>query len=190
MGVELSGGGTATNAVEGDSIGTDASGTVALGNTGDGVDIESGATGETVGGTGVGAGNVIANSGKVGVRVSGSSSLGNSIFGDSIYATGTHVGIELTAGGNDNEPVPTITSITTSGGNTTIAGTVTAGSHRIEVFQNPSCNDPEGKTFLGAQTTTATGWSITIPALSSPAVTATSSDTSTGNTSRFTHCAL
>jgi hypothetical protein len=78
----------------------------------------------------------------------------------------------------------------TGGGNTKISGAVIAGTHRIEVFQNPTCSDPEGKTFLGAVTTSTTSWSLTVPAVSSPALTATSTDTSTGNTSQFSRCAM
>ena len=54
---------TTDNLVEGDYIGTDVTGTVAIPNTGAGVEIDSGASGNTIGGItsspGTGAGNVI-----------------------------------------------------------------------------------------------------------------------------------
>lgn len=39
---------------------------------------------------------------------------------------------------------------TTSGTTTTISGTVPATGSRVELFENPSCADPEGKTLLTA----------------------------------------
>jgi titin len=186
-GVGLFNPGTSANIVEGNYIGTDKTGSAPLPNAGSGVDILTGATGNLVGGTAAGAANIIANN-NAGVAVDGSTTVGNSILGNSIFASVSLVGISLTSGGNDNEPAPAITEVFTSGGNTTIAGAVTAGTHRIEIFQNPSCGDPEGKTFIGATTTSTTSWSITVPAISSPALTATGTDTSTGDTSPFSGC--
>jgi titin len=186
-GVGLFNPGTSANTVEGNYIGTDRTGSAPLPNAGQGVDIITGATNNLVGGTAAGSANIIAYN-IDGVAVDGSTTVGNSILGNSIFASSSLVGISLTSGGNNNEPAPAITTVFTSGGNTTIAGGVTAGTHRIEVFQNPSCGDPEGNTFIGATTTSTTSWSITVPAISSPALTATSTDTSTGNTSQFSRC--
>ncbi len=178
--------GTTATVVEGNYIGTDKTAAGPLPNAGDGVVILTGSTNNTIGGTTAGAANIIANDTN-GVHVDASSTLGHSILRNSIFAN-SGLGIALTSGGNNNEPAPTITSVMTSGGNTTISGAVIAGSHRIEVFQNLSCSDPEGKNFLGAVTTSTSSWSLTVPALSSPALTATSTDTSTGNTSQFSRC--
>ena len=52
--------GTTGNVVQGNFIGTNAAGTTGLGNANVGVDIASGASGNTIGGTASGAGNVIA----------------------------------------------------------------------------------------------------------------------------------
>jgi titin len=180
--------GTTANTVEGNYIGTDKTGAAPLPNAGAGVLILTGATNDTIGGTTPAAANIIAN-GTNGVFVDGSATLGNSILGNSIFAN-SGLGISLTSGGNNNEPAPTITSVMTGGGNTKISGAVIAGTHRIEVFQNPTCSDPEGKTFLGAVTASTTSWSLTVPAVSSPALTATSTDASTGNTSQFSRCAM
>ncbi len=186
-GVGLFNTGTTANTIEGNYIGTDTTGSAPLPNAGPGVDVLTGATDNTIGGTIAGSGNVIANN-STGVAVDGSTTLGNSILGNSIFASSSLAGITLTSGGNNNEPAPAITTIFTSGGTTTIAGAVGAGTHRIEVFQNPSCGDPEGETFVGTTTTSTTSWSISVPAISSPALTATSTDTSTGNTSQFSRC--
>jgi hypothetical protein len=58
-GVEITGSGTSANIVEGNFIGADKTGAVALGNVLDGVLIDGGATGNTIGGAGAGAANVI-----------------------------------------------------------------------------------------------------------------------------------
>src|SRR5262249_8529946 len=57
-GVAITDGGTAGNVVQGNYIGTDRNGTGPLGNAGLGVSVAGGATGNTVGGTAAGAGNV------------------------------------------------------------------------------------------------------------------------------------
>ncbi len=60
--------GSQGNVVEGDYIGTDATGQSAIGNTGLGVAIDS-SNGNTVGGTTLGAGNVISDNASVGVKL-------------------------------------------------------------------------------------------------------------------------
>lgn len=186
-GVGLFNPGTNANTVEGNYIGTDSTGSAPIPNSGPGVDIITGASNNLIGGTAPAAANRIAYN-STGVAVDGSATLGNSILGNSIFASSTLVGIALTSGGNNNEPAPSITSVFKSGTDTTISGVVTAGTHRVEVFQNSSCADPEGRKLVGATTTSTTSWSITVPAIPSPALTATSTDTSTGNTSEFSHC--
>ena len=59
-GVDLSGNGTSANVIEGDLIGTDVTGTVAIAN-GTGVELDTGAFGNTIGATAAGAGNTIAD---------------------------------------------------------------------------------------------------------------------------------
>ncbi|RUL84674.1 right-handed parallel beta-helix repeat-containing protein [Tautonia sociabilis] len=76
-GVRISGPGSSGNQIVGNLIGTDATGTIALGNGGDGVIIEGGAASNTVGGTSAGRENVIAGNAGNGVRISGAGSEGN-----------------------------------------------------------------------------------------------------------------
>ena len=65
-GVNITGAGATGNVVQGNYIGTDITGTVDLGNTNDGVLINSGAANNTIGGAAAGAGNLISgnNSGR------------------------------------------------------------------------------------------------------------------------------
>jgi hypothetical protein len=78
-GVEISGSSATGNIVEGDYIGTDVTGSVALGNGGDGVLVEGGATNNTIGGLtgtpGTGAGNVISGNRESGITLNSDSNL-------------------------------------------------------------------------------------------------------------------
>jgi Ca2+-binding RTX toxin-like protein len=73
-GAVVAGSGTNGNVVEGNYIGTNAAGTSAIGNGTDGVLVVNGATGNTIGGTTPGAGNVSSGNGQAGVDVTASSS--------------------------------------------------------------------------------------------------------------------
>jgi hypothetical protein len=81
-GVAIKDSGTSGNLVQGNRIGTDVTGAVALGNSGDGVFI--GAPNNTVGGTVAGAGNVISANGGSGITLSGSSATGTLVLGNFI----------------------------------------------------------------------------------------------------------
>jgi len=173
---------TATgNVVQGNFLGTDASGTLALGG-GYGVNITGGASNNTVGGTAANAGNLISGSTAGGVMVQGAST-GNAILGNSIYsntnATGSGLGIDLGANGvtanNGTKtagqpnllmdfPVSTLASL--SGTTLTVSGYVgsapnqaTFANARVELFK--ADNDPtgygEGQTYLGFLTADANG---------------------------------
>jgi hypothetical protein len=85
-GVELVG--SSDNLVEGDDIGTDATGMIALGNRGGGVAIDSAfgpSVDNTIGGSSAVAGNLITDNGGPGVTVTGDSSVGNQITANSIF---------------------------------------------------------------------------------------------------------
>ncbi len=61
-GIEITGAGTSGNLVQGNFIGTDKTATLALGNVLDGVLVDGGATGNTIGGTVGGAANIVCGS--------------------------------------------------------------------------------------------------------------------------------
>ena len=92
-GVYISDEGTVGNVVVGDYIGTDASGTHALGNGNDGVIIQSLATNNTIGGTNPADGNVISANDGYGVHVTGASAEDNPVLDNTIGTdlTGTIV---------------------------------------------------------------------------------------------------
>ncbi len=126
-GVVITGAGTSANVVEGNEIGTNTTGTAAIGNADDGVEIESGASGNIIGGTATGAGNVISGNTQDGVEITGSGTTGNVVAGNLI---GTN------AAGNrrdwqrlsDGVEIDTGASGNTIGGTTSAVRNVIAGS--------------------------------------------------------------
>jgi uncharacterized delta-60 repeat protein len=162
-GVLLSGAKAKANLVQGNFIGVNKGGTAALKNRSYGVCI-SGASGNTIGGTAAGAGNLISGNGSAGVYVA--SGVGNSILANAIHGNGG-LGIDLgklgvtpndskdsDTGANNLQNFPVITKVTVSGGTTTISGTLKGMPNtvaRLEFYSNVSA-DPggygEGRTFF------------------------------------------
>jgi hypothetical protein len=182
------------NIVEGNYIGTDLTGTQAIGNHDAGVSVTTnhgfGGTGNTIGGTVPGAGNLIAYNDGDGVWVN--TAAGNAIHQNSIFANGG-LGIDLLGGANNSQAAPTLTSAVSSNGSITIAGTLTSTAnttYTLEFFSNPS-GTSQGKTFLGfiKVSTDATGratFTATFAVALAPAqvITATATDP-LGDTSMF-----
>jgi hypothetical protein len=172
--------------VQGNYVGTDASGMFPMGNSQAGIRLEGDLTGCMIGGTGPGEGNVIAfnrdifNQSGAGValagqpgvprqsRISGNSIFANAGLGIDQYPTGVNPNDpgDPDAGTNDGQNYPVLSSAQSSGGTTTIAGTLDAAplaDFQIEFFSNPSC-DPsgygEGQVYLGTTTVTTNGGGI------------------------------
>jgi hypothetical protein len=167
--------------IQGNLIGTDITGTVPLGNGGNGISLNSNYGGSMVGGTYAGAGNVIAYSGLDGVRVGDEGQdaiVGNAIafsgfdgvqvdytspcaiLANSIHDSGG-LGIELTHNGNHNQAFPDLTSATLTSMGTVITGTLTSTpdtAFTVEFFANDVCNPSgygEGQFWLGDATVTS-----------------------------------
>jgi hypothetical protein len=135
--------GNGRNQIEGNLIGTDVTGTQALGNGRDGVHIQRD-NNDTVGGEAPGASNVIAFNGGDGVLVDRAS--GNAVLGNAIFANG-NLGIELLNGANQNQAAPVLSSATTDGASTTVSGTLTSTPNTTFTLQfftsDPA--DPSGR---------------------------------------------
>jgi hypothetical protein len=186
------------NVLLGNHIGTDPSGTIPLGNGYTGVTFADYSFDNTVGGTPAGAGNMIAFNGFDGVLVD--TGYGNAILRNSIFGHDNAFGIELYHGGNNNQAFPTITSAISSGGLTTIEGTLSSypsTTFALEFFVNSVCNPNggEGERFLASTTviTDADGnasFSLTVAIGVDPGqfIAATATDPA-GNTSQFSQCA-
>ncbi len=204
--------GTTDILVQGNFIGTDVTGTAALGNSTFGVNLVN-APSNTVGGTATGAGNTIAFNGSDGIFVELASATGNALLGNSIFSN-TGLGIDLgtngvtpndagdgDAGANDLQNFPVLTSAVTGGGTgVTVVGTLDSAANaafRVEFFANTAC-DPsgngEGETFLGAATASTDGSGsavfvvgLTKAVLPGAVITATATDPA-NNTSEFSAC--
>jgi hypothetical protein len=198
--------------VLGNFIGTDVTGTAALGNLGNGVSLMD--IGNTVGGTDPSAGNVIAFNGGDGVAMAGDlfDPNGNAILSNSIFANGG-LGIDLgddgvTAnddcdgdkGPNDLQNFPVLTAATASASGVVIQGQLNSSPNTtflIQFFANTSC-DPsgfgEGQTFIGSTVvTTDASCNATFSVALATAVTAGQVITATAtapmnNTSEFSPC--
>jgi hypothetical protein len=120
------------NAVQGNHIGTDVAGTTALGNF-IGVYLY-GASGNTIGGTVTGAGNLISGNYSVGVWVTGAN---NQVQGDYIGTDAS--GTQALANGDDG--------VFIYGPNNTVGGTTAAARNIISANHNP------GVSLIGAVTT-------------------------------------
>ena len=197
-GIALVGSGTTGNRIEGNFIGTNAADDV-LDNNGSGVRF-NGASSNTVGGTAIGAGNVIAYNIGFGVEVF--SGTGNAILGNSIHDNESP-GIEISAGANDpldadtgpnqlqNWPALGSAFLDPMYGAVTLAGTLASTPNttfRLEFFRTAAAGDGESfLTFVNVTTDgsgnapfSAMAGSLTLGSF----VTATATDPA-GNTSEF-----
>ena len=200
------------NVIQGNLIGTDAGGTGDLGNGGDGIalgDTIAEVDGTTIGGTDPAGANTIAFNDGAGVLVAGIGD-GNSILGNAIFSNGG-LGIDLAVtnadgrtpndandadlGANQFQNFPVLSQAISSGGNSTISGTLNSLANtafRIEFFSDTAAAGAvEGRTFLGsADVTTSAAGIATFNAQVSGVttgqqVTATATRSVAGNTSEF-----
>ncbi|MCI0465097.1 MAG: PKD domain-containing protein, partial [Gemmataceae bacterium] len=168
-GVELRGN-TTGSVVEGNSIGTDATGTAFQPNSGAGVLIDNNASGNTIGGLDPAAGNLLFFNGGDGVFVN--SGTGNAILSNRFYLN-TRLGIDLNpdgvnlndpgdpdTGANNRQNYPVFTALTRSESSTTLHGTIDGSPDTPLLLQffASSVFDPtgfgEGQTFLGSVSVT------------------------------------
>jgi Bacterial Ig-like domain (group 3) len=174
------------NVFQGNKIGSDITGLVALGNDDTGV-VLSGSVGTTFGGTGPGQGNLVAFNNGYGIEQDGGAQtplIDNSIFGN---ADAGIVSNQLVA-------APVLTFTPGSGNSGTLSGTLigTPGaSYVVEIFSNPTVptvGKEQGKTFIQdvvvVPTDSGSGaFSLTLPV---GIYTATATD-AIGNTSAFSN---
>ena len=204
-GVEIYGVVSTGNVVQGNRIGTDALGTSPLGNQENGVQIEAGASGNIIGGTDPGDGNVIAFNASDAVQIGAGAtdaSTGNAVEGNSIHDNGS-IGIDLGGDGpttNDSQPhtgpnlfqdYPLITSAQIDGnGDLQVAysdPTDSGSTDPITVDFYLSHTDGQGETYLGYSLTPGTvdlGNAAALGFAPGKFIVATATDAA-GNTSEF-----
>jgi len=195
-----------TNVIQGNFIGTDPTGTLVLGNGGNGIVI-SFTSGNTIGGTNAGEGNAIAFNGG-GVNISGGTN--NAVRGNRIHSN-TGSGIKLGVSGNVNDPndadsgpndlqnYPVITNATGSPAGTTIMGTLHSRAnttYQLDFFSSIVRDvvfRGEGQTYLGSGIVTTDGagngtFNVAVSGVMfGRQISATATDPF-GNTSEFSDC--
>ena len=175
------------NTIQNNLIGLDASGTIPLPNSGNGIAIGNiaGSTGNRI------TANRLFSNARAGIRLD--------LQPDNFIPLPNDSG-DLDTGANNRQNYPELTSFTSAGGATNIVGSLNStpsSTFTLEFFSNPSCDASghgQGETFLGsANVTTGASGIVTFTAnlpVSIPSVrsiTATATDAS-GNTSEFSRC--
>ncbi len=171
-GIEIN---TSNNVVQGNTIGTDATGTLNRGNRfGDGVQVQGGSTNNLIGGTAAGAGNLIAFNALDGVNIVNGS--GDAVLGNLIHSN-AGLGIDLgtsgvtandagdaDSGANNLQNFPLLTSAQViSGTQVVLVGSInsTASSFfRVEFFASIAANASgygEAQRYLGFANVTTDG---------------------------------
>ena len=186
--------GSSLNVIQGNTIGLNISNTAAVPNQWSGVSFYSGAVSNLLGGTTIGAANLISGNLQNGVAVDFSGATNNVIRGNSIFANGSgYLGISLYSGGNNNITAPTLSSavVTT---NLTINGSyngLNGAVYQVDFYSDaPPTASASGRTYLGSKLITGTGalagFNAGVGAVvtNGRAITATITDSS-GNTSQF-----
>ncbi len=200
---------TTGNFLQGNFIGTNATASAALPNAANGVAVQAGASGNTIGGTAAGTKNVIALNAGRGVFVE--SGTGNAVLGNTISYNGS-LGIDLGPAGvtpndaSDPDPganllqnFPLVSSIVLDASSTQVQGllnSIPSTNYRIEFFANLVCDasgNGQGQRPLGSvDRATDPGGNVAfvaaLPVAATGAwITATATD-SAGNTSEFSAC--
>ena len=164
------------NTIQGNLIGTDVTGTGPLRNLLSG--ITASGTNNTIGGIGVGEGNVIAFNGANGIRSNGPLIISNSFRGNSIHSNGTFsspsastLGIDIgpfgitpndvgdsDTGSNNLQNFPIITSVAAGASSTNVKGSLNSSANtslNLDFYRNTAC-DPsgngEGERLIGSTT--------------------------------------
>jgi len=173
-GMVLSDPGTSGNVVEGNLIGTDVTGTNALGDSFAGVDVQNGACANFIGGIAAGQGNLIAFNRGPGVVMYDAATTNDAIRGNSIFSNGdlginfnnagvasNHLG--FLAGPNDLQNFPIITNAFGYANSTIVAGTLNSLANHIyfiDLYRSVAA-DPsgygEGQFYVGAVSVTTDG---------------------------------
>lgn len=210
QGVVIQQSGTSANVVQGNSIGVNIAGTAVANTTG--ISIVNGATGNTIGGTAVGAGNIVADNTTAGVIIGASAAdtatVGNSVRGNSIHDNGGS-GIDLAGDGvtpnganpralpNNGQNYPVLTAATRVGSNITLTGTLSSAPNalfHLDFYANPTADGSghgEGGAYLGALDVTTDGGGSASFAGSFAAptgqniISATATNAASGDTSEF-----
>jgi hypothetical protein len=198
--------------IEGNFVGTDASGTAPLGNTAHGITI-FGVNDAHIGDVSAGAGNTVAFNTGTGISIYsfGADISGNTVRGNSVHDNGG-IGIDLgndgvtpndlgdgDTGANNLQNFPIVSAVTYGAGNTTADGLLNSTpstTFDLDFYANPACSRfphdfLQGVTYIGSAQVTTNGSGngtfhvTTLSAVTSGSpISATATDPA-GNTSEF-----
>jgi titin len=171
VGVLIRDEGTTGNTLRGNRIGTDGAGEQPVANS-TGILILGGARGNAIGGPAKGEGNVI-SANAVGVVVEGTSTGGNPIRGNSVFAN-AGAGIEVRDEANDGVGPPVVTGVGP------VRGSACAGC-TVDIYSD---DEDEGRTYEGSAVALSDGTFEADVNPDGPAVTATATDVN-GSTSAY-----
>ncbi len=186
--------GSSLNVIQGNTVGLNVSNAAAIPNQWQGVAFYSGAVSNLLGGTTIGAANLISGNalGGVAVELNGTTNniiRGNSIFGNS---NASYLALWLYSGGNNMIPAPTLTSaavttnLTVNGSYIGLNGVV----YQLDFYSDAPGGNVGGRVWLGSKPFTGTGGSAAFATglgavvTNGRAITATITDPA-GNTSQF-----
>ncbi|MEM7454635.1 MAG: LamG-like jellyroll fold domain-containing protein, partial [Planctomycetota bacterium] len=214
VGIEIDGVSTNTT-IQGNRIGTDATGTLDWGNNENGILIENGPINVTIGGTGAGEGNIVAFNQGSGIQIENGTT-GASMRGNSIYSN-DGIGIDLTenttpdgvtandggdidSGGNNLQNwAPLLAAAINDAGLFSFSlnsDTLVSGAYTVDFYASPDRNGGvvEGRRWLGSDSISGNTGTVN-SSFSSPTIqvgeyiTLTITDGS-GNTSEFSNYAV
>ncbi|HYV92099.1 MAG TPA: hypothetical protein VE978_09965, partial [Chitinophagales bacterium] len=168
-----------SSVIQGNYIGIDDSGKNPLGNGGSGIYLLSGSSNNLIGGDQQSMSNIIAYNGLGAVGLQGTTCNFNTIRGNSTFCNSLS---GFTFNGGNNSIIPPPFSIINANGATGI----TYPNSTVDIFQDDSCNNCEGKTLIASASTSGNGV-YAYNGLLSGMITATVTD-SLGNTSEYSSC--
>ena len=151
-GVHITGAAGSSNTVAGNYIGTNAAGTASDTNGGDGVRIDAGATGNTVGGITLGDRNVISGNTLIGVKITGSGTSSNLVKGNYIGTNAAGSAALPNASGIVIEPDGTgnVVGGTSAGDRNLISGNTVYG---VQITGSPNTGNSVKGNYIGTDAT-------------------------------------
>lgn len=165
--------------IQGNYIGTDATGESALGNGDAGINLTNGSVNNLIGGDQQLLGNIIAYNGQEAIVLQGALSDFNTVRSNSTFCNS--LGGFTFNGGNGNINSPLLSIASTNG----VTG-LTYPDGIIDIFQDDACSYCEGKTWVSSITAASNGVFTYVGSLGGT-ITATVTDT-LGNTSEYSSC--
>jgi hypothetical protein len=151
-GVEIAGAASTGVTVQGNDVGTDKTGTMKLSNTLDGIDVNSGAASNTIGGSS--AGNVISGNKRDGVRFQGAG-LANKVQGNLIGLDAN--GSTMVANGGDGVNVIDTNTVTIGGSSAGLGNTISGNTLNGVEIAGTSTNNQVEEDLIGTTSTGAAG---------------------------------